>query len=57
MISSIHIGSAAAWQTILATSILGFCKNSNGILLSEVKSKAEAKLARALAFLFSSLGI
>ncbi|GFS32914.1 hypothetical protein Acr_00g0025310 [Actinidia rufa] len=45
-ISSIHIGFVAAWQTILAISILEFCKNSSGILMSKVKSKAEAKLAK-----------
>ena len=41
---------------VMAISILGFDKNARGILISEMKSKAEARLVRASAFLFFALG-
>ena len=57
IMSSIHVRQVFAWNTSLATSILEFAKNSRCILLSEIESKVEARLARASAFLFSSLWI
>ena len=57
MISSIHVGSTSTGQTVLETSILGFDKNSNGIFLSKMKSKANVRFAKASAFLFFPLGI
>ena len=57
MISSVHVELAFIGQSGLATSMLGFGKNSRGILLSDMKSKVDERLARASTFIFSSLGI
>ena len=52
--TTIHVDSVVAWQIVLATSMLGFEKNSRGTLLSEMKLKAESRFAKASAYLFSS---